>query len=174
MPSQLLKSYELGVTKTTFTSYGFRAGSATFGEKFTEAFSAVGLVVPRGESLTSQGFCAVGARETFTMPRVIAIRYTPLSDHLVTFDTLGSELVFIAFGTIDIVFLGDKGLGANWIMTSTANEAFFMPLPCLVLHFLHACPKDIAASVTSGCELSIVAWSAIDPIGLGPELLVNK
>jgi len=165
------KRYE---PRASNASYRFRAGSATFGEKFTETFSAVGLVVPRSESLTSQGFCAVGASETFTMPRVIAIRYTPLGDHLVTFDTLGSELVFVAFGTVDIVFLGDKGLGSNWIMTSTTNKAFFVPLPGLVLHFLHACPENIATSVTSGCELSIVAWSTVDPIGLGPKLLVNK
>ena len=35
------------------------------------------------------------------------------------------------------------------------------------------CSEDIATSVTSGCELSIVAWPTVDPIGLGPKLLVN-
>ena len=35
------------------------------------------------------------------------------------------------------------------------------------------CSEDITTSVTSGCELSIVAWPTVDPIGLGPKLLVN-
>jgi len=142
-------------------------------KKFTKAFSTIRLVVPGSESLTSQGLCAVSAGETFTMPRVIAICYTTLCDHLATFDTLCGELVFIAFSTVDIVFLGYEGLGTNWIVTSTTDKAFFMPLPCLVLHLFHACSEDIAASVTSGCKLSIVAWPAVDPIGLGPKLLVN-
>ena len=61
--------------------------------------------------------------------------------YLVTFDTLGSELVFIAFGTVDIVFLRNEGLGAYRVFTGTANKTFFVPLPCLVLHFLHAYSK---------------------------------
>jgi hypothetical protein len=173
MPGQLFKSYEFGVTKTTFSSDGFGTGSASFGKKFTKAFSTIRLVVPGSKSLTSQGLCAVSAGKTFTMPRVIAICYTTLSDHLTTFDTLCGKLVFITFCTVDIVFLGYEGLGTNWIMTSTTNKAFFMPLSCLVLHLFHACSEDITTSVTSGCELSIIAWPTVDPIGLGPKLFVN-
>ena len=92
------------------TSDGFGTGSAPFRKKFTKAFSTIRLVVPEksktnllnpaifsligllshknhflipgSESLTSQGLCAVSAGETFTMPRVIAICYTTLCDHL--------------------------------------------------------------------------------------------
>ena len=58
--------------------------------------------------------------------------------YLVAFDTLGCELVFIAFGTIYIVFFRNEGFGAYRLFTGTANKTFFMPLSCLVLHFFHA------------------------------------
>ena len=58
--------------------------------------------------------------------------------HLVALDALGGKLVFVAFGAVDVVLLGYKGLGADRIVARTADEAFFMPLPRLVLHFLHA------------------------------------
>jgi len=107
------------------------------------------------------------------MPGVVAVRYTSLGNHLVTFDTLGGKLVFIAFGTIYIVFFRNEGFGAYRLFTGTANKTFFMPLSCLVLHFLHACSEDIATAITSGCELSIIAWSTVDPISFGPKLFVN-
>jgi len=100
------------------------------------------------------------------MPGVVAVRYTSLGNHLVTFDTLGGKLVFIAFSTVYVMFLGNEGLGTNGLFTSATNKTFFMPLSCLVLHFLHACSEDIATAITSGCELSIIAWSTVDPIGL--------
>jgi hypothetical protein len=34
--------------------------------------------------------------------------------------------------------------------------------------------EDIIATVTSGCELGIVAGSAVNPVGLRPELLVDE
>ena len=58
--------------------------------------------------------------------------------YLVAFDTFGGKFVFITLGTINVMFFGDEGLGANWIVTSATNKTFFMPLPCLVFHFLHA------------------------------------
>ncbi len=35
-------------------------------------------------------------------------------------------------------------------------------------------PEDVAASIASGCELGIIARSAIDPVCLGSKLLVDE
>ena len=36
------------------------------------------------------------------------------------------------------------------------------------------CPEDVPASVAPGGELRVVAWSAVDAVGLGAELLVDE
>lgn len=59
-------------------------------------------------------------------------------------------------------------------MILPADEAFLVPLPGLVLHFLHACLEDIIASDAAGGELRVVAAAAVDSVCLGPELLVYK
>ena len=58
--------------------------------------------------------------------------------YLVALDALGSELVFVAFCTIDVVLLWDKGFRPDWVVACATDKTFFMPLPRLVLHFLHA------------------------------------
>ena len=58
--------------------------------------------------------------------------------HLITFDTLGGELVLVAGGAVDVVLLGDEALGPDGVVAHTAHEALLMPLPGLVLHLLHA------------------------------------
>ena len=59
------------------------------------------------------------------------------NNHLYTFDTFGSKLVFVTFGTIDLVFFGNERFCSNRIFACAADEAFFMPLSGLILHFLH-------------------------------------
>ena len=63
--------------------------------------------------------------------------------YLVAFDTLGGKLVFITLGTINVMFFGDEGFCANWIVTCTTNKTFFVPLSSLVFHFLHSCKNEI-------------------------------
>lgn len=116
----------------------------------------------------------MSASEAFTMPGIVTISDATLSDHLVALDALGGKLVLVALGTIDVMLLGDEGFGANGVMAGAADKALFMPLPRLVLHFLHACTEDIAASVTSGGKLSVIARSTIDSIGLRSKLLVHE
>ena len=58
--------------------------------------------------------------------------------YLVAFDTLCGKLVFITLGAVYVMFFRNKGFGADWVMAGAANEAFLMPLPRLVLHFLHS------------------------------------
>ena len=63
--------------------------------------------------------------------------------YLVAFDTFGGKFVFITLGTINVMFFGDEGFCANWIVTCATNETFFVPLSSLVFHFLHSCKKEI-------------------------------
>ena len=65
--------------------------------------------------------------------------YFPYPAYLGTLDTLGGKLVFITAGTVDVVLLGDEGLGPDGVVAGTAGEALLVPLPGLVLHLLHAC-----------------------------------
>ena len=62
----------------------------------------------------------------------------PAVYYLDALDTLGSKLVLIAAGAVDVILLRYEALGANGVVTSEAGEAFLMPLSHLVLHLLHA------------------------------------
>lgn len=166
-----LKGYEPGASDS---SDGLGACSATLGKEFAEAVRAIRLVIPRGESLSSQGLLTMSTGEAFTMPRVVTIGDATLSDHLIALDALCGELVLITLGAVDVMLLWDEGLGANGIVAGATNKTLLMPLSGLVLHFLHACSKDIIASIAPSGELSIVAGSTINSVRLGPKLLVDK
>ena len=58
--------------------------------------------------------------------------------YLVALDAFGSKLIFITLSTINVMFFRDEGLGANGVVTSTTNKAFFMPLPSFVFHLFHS------------------------------------
>ena len=76
------------------------------------------------------------------------------------------NLNLIALGTVDVVLLGDEGLGADRVLAGAADEALLVPLPRLILHLLHAGLEDVPAAVTPGGKLSIVARSAVNTISL--------
>ena len=59
--------------------------------------------------------------------------------YLAALATLGSIYFFITVGTVDIATSGDKRLGTNITLASTAVEAAGMPLLALIFHLLHAC-----------------------------------
>ena len=80
----------------------------------------------------------------------------------------------ITLGTVDVVLLGDEGLGADGVLAGAADEALLVPLPRLVLHLLHAGLEDVPAAVAPGGKLSIVARSAVDTVSLGAELFVYE
>ena len=71
------------------------------------------------------------------LQRSVEVKSLDSKTHLVAFDTFCGKLVFVALSTIDIVFLRDKGFGADWVVTCAADETFLVPLSRLVLHFLH-------------------------------------
>jgi len=150
------------------------ARGAPFGKEFSEALGAVGFVLARCEPLTGQGLLAMSAREALAMPRIVAISDSALGDDFVTLDALSGKLVFVALCAINVVLLGNKRLGPDWLLAGAADKALFVPLTRLVFHLLHTGSEDIRASVTSGCKLSVVASSAVDPLGFGSELLVHQ
>ena len=57
---------------------------------------------------------------------------------LVALYALCGELVLVALCAVDVVLLGDEGLGADGVLAYEADEAFLVPLPRLVLHLFHA------------------------------------
>jgi len=116
----------------------------------------------------------VGAGEALPVPRVAAVRHAALGDHLAAFDAFGGKLVFVAFCTVDVVLLRDERLRPDRILACTANKAFFMPLPCLVLHFLHAGSENVSTPVASRRKLSVVTRTAVNPVGLAAELFVDE
>ena len=90
----------------------------------------------------------------------------PPPPHLPALDALGGELFFITLGTVDVVLLGNEGLGSYRVLAGAANKALLVPLPRLVLHLLHPGLEDLAAAVAPGGELGIVAWSTVNPVSL--------
>ena len=72
------------------------------------------------------------------------------------------------------MLLGDEGLGADGVLAGAADEALLVPLPRLVLHLLHAGLEDVAAAVTPGGKLSIIARPAVNTVSLGAELFVHQ
>jgi len=174
VPGQGLEGYKLCASKPPLSRDGFTASSAAFGEEFAKAVSAVRLVITRREPLPCQRLLAVRAGEALPMPGVITVGNPSLGYDLAALDALGGKFLLIALGTVDIVLLGDEGLGAYGVFTCAAHEALLVPLSGLVLHLLHSCFENISAPVTPGGELCVIAWSTVDSVSLGAELLVHE
>merc|ERR1739838_93546 len=73
-----------------------------------------------------------------------------------------------------IVTVGDTSLGDDLAALDTPGGKLLVPLAGLVFHFLHTCFKNIPTAITTSCELSIIARSAVDSVSFGSKLLVNK
>ena len=80
----------------------------------------------------------------------------------------------ITLGTVDVVLLGDEGLGADGVLAGAADEALLVPLPRLVLHLLHPGLEDVPAGVAPRRELGVIAGAAVDPVRLRAELFVHQ
>jgi len=171
VPVTALEGNEPGAADTCD---GFAASCASLAEQFSEAVGTVRFVIATRESLTCQRLLAMSAGETLSVPRIIPVGHASLSDHLAAFDAFGRKFFLVAFSTVNIVLLGDETLGADGVLAGAAHEALLVPLPCLVLHLLHAGLEHVTASIAPGGELGIVARAAVDTVGLGAELLVHQ
>jgi len=170
VPVTIFKGNE---ASTTDTSYGLGAGSATLSEKLSETFGAVGFLIFGGEPLTGQRLVTVCASEALTMPRVILVSHATRRDDLGAFNTAGCKLLFVATRAVNILLTRDKRFCANWRLADAAAEAFLVPLPTLVLHFLGSSAEDFAAAIAPSGVHRVIARAAKDLLGLGAELLVN-
>jgi len=156
------------------SSDGFAASCAPLGEQLAETIRTVRLVIAGGEPLPCQGLLAVCAGEALPVPGIVPVGHSTLGDHLAALDALCSKLLLIALGAVDVVFLGYEALGADGVLAGTADEALLVPLPGLVLHLLHTSLEDVPTAVAPGGELCVVAGTTVDPVSLGPELLVHQ
>ena len=64
------------------TGDGFGTSCTTFGKEFSKTLCAIRFVISGSKALSSQGFGAMSASETFAMPRIIAVGYTTLCNNL--------------------------------------------------------------------------------------------
>merc|ERR1712233_8638 len=139
---------------------------ATLREELAEAVRTVRLVIPGGESLSSQGLLAVGAGEAFPMPGVVAVSHTSLRDHLAALDALCGKLLLVTLGAVDVVLLRNEALGADGVLAGAADEALLVPLTSLILHLLHTSLEHISTSVTASGKLGVIAGTAVDSVSL--------
>jgi len=170
VPVTIFKGNEASAANT---SDGLRAGSAALSKELSKAFGTVGLLVLGGEPLTSQRLVAVGASEALAMPRVVLISHAARRDDLGAFNAASGKFLFVASGTVNVLFARDERLCANGRLADAAAEAFLVPLPTLVLHLLGSSAEDFAAAVASSGVHRIVARAAEDLLGLGSKLLVD-
>lgn len=170
MPVSVLERDELGAADA-----GDRpaAGVAAFGEELTEAVGAVGLIVAAGEASACQTCLAVRASETLPMPWLVLVGHATAGDHLVALDATSCVLFLVTLGAVDLLFAWDEALGADRRFAHHAAEALLVPLPSLVLHLLGTSPEDFAATIAPGGELLVVAFSAVNAIRSGTELLID-
>jgi len=61
------------------------------------------------------------------------------SSYLGAFNAASGKFLFVASGTVNVLFARDERLCANGRLADAAAEAFLVPLPTLVLHLLGSC-----------------------------------
>jgi len=108
------------------------------------------------------------------VPGLVLVRHAARRDDLVALNAAGGELLLVAGGAVDLLLARDKALGADGRPAHHAAEALLVPLARLVLHLLIACTEDLAAAVTAGGELSVVAGPAVNLLHLAAELFVHQ
>lgn len=121
-----------------FTSDRLGASKASLRKQFSIAVGAVRLVILAGEPLASELDIAVGTTEALSVPWVILVSHPTGSDHLVTLDTPGGELLLVAARAVDLLLTGNETLGADRGLADATRKAFLVPLSSLVFHLLRA------------------------------------
>lgn len=114
------------------------------------------------------------ASEAFAMPRFTLVCHSAGRNYLIAFDASRSEFLFIATSAVDFLVFRDETLRTDWSFTYAASEAFLVPLALLIFHLLVTCSEDFSASITTSCELSVVARTAIYPFHFGAKLFVYE
>jgi hypothetical protein len=102
---------ELGATNS---GDWFSARSASFSEQFSEAVSAVGLIVARSELLANQIGLTLGAAETVTMVRLVSVQHSSCHNRLGARFAFWSEEIIEALDAILLVVLGHETIAPDF------------------------------------------------------------
>lgn len=166
--------FERDEASATNASYGSGACYTSLGEEFPEAISAVRFIIPGCEALTSEASIAVGAAETFSVPWLITICYTPTGDNLIAFNASSSIFLFIAPSAVNIIITRDKTFCANRIFAHATAEALVVPLMAFVFHLLSASFEDFSTAIASCCKGSVIAICTVHFFSLRSKWFVHK
>jgi len=171
VPVAIIKRYEFRASKSCDR---LSAPTTLLGEQVTETLSAVRLLIARRELLSSQYFVTVGTGETLSMPRCVLVRDASLIYHSVALHTALGVLFFVTLHAYNLLITWDKALVSDWLQANLATEALFVPLLAFVLILLHPRPEQTTASITSCCEVVVVAFSTVNLLSLAGERVIHK
>lgn len=146
---------------------------ALLGKKLAKTLRTVRMIVSRREALTRQRLLTIGARETFSMIRLILVGDAALRNDLHALGALGGKVILVARHAVDFILFRYEALGADGLRAREAEETVLVKLLRLVFHFFHAWLENLSALVASGRKRLIVAFATEELIVLVAEWLVN-
>lgn len=156
------------------TSNRFVAREAFLGEQLAKTLRTVWVIVSRREALARQRLLTIGAREAFSMIRLILVRDAALRYDFDALGALRGKVILVARHAVDFILFRYEALGADGLRAGEAEETVLVELLALVLHLLHARLENLRALVASGRKRLIVALATVKLIVLVAERLVNE
>lgn len=147
----------LVIAESKLTGDWLGACGAAFSKQFSEAVSAVGLLIATSEALPSQWNLTVGAGEALAMPWVILVCNTAGCDHLgikkvsvnhrlkglfrchlAALHAASGKLVLVASRAVDVLLARNERFRSNWRLADVTAEALLMPLARFIFHLFRA------------------------------------
>lgn len=125
------------------------ASMALLGHITLEAVHAINIVLMGSEASPRQSFAAGVAHETLRVPGLILVADPSRGDGLLAVEALLGKLLVMAWGTVDIIALGQETLCADWLLAFKAGEAFLVPYLVLVLHILGSWHDHLVAALAT-------------------------
>jgi hypothetical protein len=116
----------------------------------------------------------IGAREAFSMKRLIFVAHAALRNNLGAFGAFGRVVLLVAGHTVDFVVLWYETLRADGQIARETEKAVLVKLLTLVFHFFHARLEYLRALVTARRERLVIALAAVEAIVLVAEGLVHE
>lgn len=171
MPLTLLKRDVLPFSKTCD---GFFAGGTFLGVQVAEALDAVWIFTLCGERLSGELNFTSRTQETLFMPGLISVRNTTLNQGLFAVGAAWGESSLITGHAVVLVLIWDEGLGADGLLTTTANKTLLMPHTASILQPLRAWHHSLPAGHTFRRKLIAVTAVTHQSIFLTGERLIGQ